>query len=97
MRPPETTYGICSSLTGEARDAATALWDHLERRYGLVEARAALDPHVSYLVGEIAGGPAQAEALAARVAAAASRIAPFGVETRHVYLGRFALGGGAAR
>lgn len=79
-RPPDTTYGICSDLTGEAHAAATALWDHLERRYGLAEARAAAHPHVSYLVGEVASGGSRVEALVTRVAAAASRLAPFAIE-----------------
>lgn len=80
-RPPDTTYGICSDLRGgEAQAAATTLWDHLERRYGLAEARAAIRPHVSYLVGEVTGGPVQVEALSTRVAAAASGIAPVEIE-----------------
>ena len=79
-RPPDTTYGICSDLGGEAQAAATTLWDHLERVYGLSEVRAAVHPHVSYLVGDMIGGAAGVEALGSRVAAAAARIAPFEVE-----------------
>jgi len=85
-RPPDTTYGISSDLTGEACAEATALWDHLERTYGLSEARAAGHPHVSYLIGEVAGGAMGVEALAASLAEVTPRIAPLEIEIAGVGL-----------
>jgi hypothetical protein len=76
VRPPDTTYGISSDLTGAARAAAIEMWDLLEERYGLSEARCAGAPHVSYIVG----GARETDALAARLAAVASRIAPVDIE-----------------
>jgi 2'-5' RNA ligase len=46
------TYGVSSDLTGEAYAAARSMWDGLERRYGLRAARAAIHPHITYVVGE---------------------------------------------
>ncbi len=50
--PSERTWGVSADLTGEALEAALGLWDHREARFGLRQMRAALRPHVSFLVGE---------------------------------------------
>lgn len=68
----ERRYGICSDLTGDASSNALAMWDLLERRHGLREVRAALRPHLSYLVGE----SSQSGALGAALARAAAAIGP---------------------
>ncbi|MEM8535060.1 MAG: 2'-5' RNA ligase family protein [Chloroflexota bacterium] len=47
-----TTYGVSSDLTGNAYDAVMVLWRHLEHRYDLRMAQAAIRPHVTYVVGE---------------------------------------------
>jgi 2'-5' RNA ligase len=71
-----TNHALSSDLTGEARAGCQALWDDLERKYGLREARAAVRPHVTYVVG-CCENP---DALAAVLPAAASRIAAFDIE-----------------
>lgn len=75
-RPGPRTHGVCSVLTGEAYAGAMALWDHLEYRHGLREVRAAIHPHVSYIVGECG----QPDALGARLAEVAPAIAPISLE-----------------
>jgi hypothetical protein len=52
LGPSPLTYGVSSDLSGAALAGALALWSRLGERLGLAEARAALAPHVSYLVGE---------------------------------------------
>lgn len=74
--PSRDTYGICSVLTGAAHAAAMAMWDHLERRHGLREVRAALHPHVTYLLGEAS----RPHALGAALTPAAAAIGPTTVD-----------------
>jgi 2'-5' RNA ligase len=74
--PSEQTYGICSVLTGEAASATQALWDHLERHHGLRAVKAAIHPHLSYVVGECS----RPGALAAALADAAPGMAPLTVD-----------------
>src|SRR4051794_24661476 len=69
-------YAISSDLTGAALDAVFALWDELEVRFGMREARTAGRPHVTYVVGE----PGEPELLLAAAAQAARRIEPFTLE-----------------
>ena len=72
---PDAIYAISSDLTGEAYTLTTALWDVLERRFGLRAARAAKHPHLTYVVGECA----KPEALAGQLDELADRM-----PTRHV-------------
>lgn len=57
------TYGVSSDLTGPAHAAVCAIWDELEQRYGLRAARAAVQPHVTYVVGECRERQAMAQRL----------------------------------
>lgn len=68
-------YGVSSQLTGQAYDEALAIWDELERRYGLRAAQAAVHPHVTYVVGACD----QPHTLVECLSAAAARLAPFDV------------------
>jgi 2'-5' RNA ligase len=45
-------YAVVSHLSGEAQAEALATWELLERRYGVRAARAAVHPHMTYVVGE---------------------------------------------
>ena len=71
-----TSYAVSSDLTGDAYDAARAIWDDLERRYGLRAAKEAIHPHVTYVVGD----GDRSDILAARVAAVAAATPPFEIE-----------------
>lgn len=65
-------YAVVSPLGGEARTEVLAIWDILETRFGVREARGAQHPHLTYLVGE----GTDPQALAARLAATADATAP---------------------
>ncbi|HEX9372815.1 MAG TPA: 2'-5' RNA ligase family protein [Roseiflexaceae bacterium] len=77
---PGTTYAVSSDLTGEAYAAALAIWGEFEQRYGLTAARAAIHPHVTYVVGDCE----RPEVLSEHLAIIASTIAPFAVELEGV-------------
>jgi 2'-5' RNA ligase len=68
-------YAVVSLLSGEARAEVRAIWELLEERFGARTAREATHPHITYVVGEMA----DADALAAQLAAEAALIAPLTV------------------
>ncbi|HWQ14486.1 MAG TPA: 2'-5' RNA ligase family protein [Roseiflexaceae bacterium] len=68
-------YAVVSPISGGAQAEALTMWELLERRYGVRAARAAIHPHMTYVVGE--GGDPQA--LAERLDVAASAAAPLTV------------------
>jgi 2'-5' RNA ligase len=45
-------YAVVSPLGGEALDEVMAIWDLLDRRFGLRAAQEALYPHITFFVGE---------------------------------------------
>ncbi|MFO7169959.1 MAG: 2'-5' RNA ligase family protein [Chloroflexota bacterium] len=45
-------YAIVSLLRGEARAEVLAIWDLLERRFGMRAARDSIHPHITYIVGD---------------------------------------------
>ena len=69
-------YAVVSLLGDEARAEATAIWDQLQEKYGAHAAREAIDPHVTYLVGET---PA-AEQFAACIAEEIAVTEPFSIQ-----------------
>jgi 2'-5' RNA ligase len=58
-------YAVVSLLGGDAYDEVMAIWQLLERRFGLRAAQEALHPHITYFVGEGGDLPTLRECVAA--------------------------------
>jgi 2'-5' RNA ligase len=58
-------YAVVSLLGGDAHDEVMAIWQLLERRFGLRGAQEAIFPHVTYFVGEGGDLPTLHECVAA--------------------------------
>ncbi|HEU4753977.1 MAG TPA: 2'-5' RNA ligase family protein, partial [Armatimonadota bacterium] len=70
------TYAVSSDLDSAAREQVLALWAGLERRFGLTRARAAIWPHVTYVVGQTN----RPQELLKKVSEVAEEVSPFPVE-----------------
>lgn len=78
-------FAVVSLLRGEAREAVMAMWELLERRFGLRAAQEASHPHITYIIG--AGGDEATLARCVRVAAAATPPAPLTLDGCGVFPG----------
>jgi 2'-5' RNA ligase len=78
-------FAVVSLLRGEARDAVLAVWELLERRFGLRAAQEASHPHLTYVIG--AGGELPTLARCVGEAAAITPPAPIIIDGMGVFPG----------